>query len=288
MTIPSGSNRIELESQVLCAALRQSWTDYDAEGLVLACQALSQLFPDLVPPLKPGEVVTAPHNYYELLEIDYDTTVPKIIAAHIKAMKLFLRECPQPRKQREEYYLLLNAGFVLRKPRLRLSHDMMVARHRLIAGQFIPPDGTFQLIVEGQAPPPEPVATEQVPTEQAAQVLSEPAAAEQAAPEVQQVEQPSVQPEPDTALLIVLLRMAQLIEPVEEQALKNQSQRFPDIPVADLIMRAGYVPNSDMKVLQIAEYLITSGKLPLEQFPEFFEAREEFMRNYSATVSGAG
>lgn len=285
MTIPAGSNRIELESQVLCAALRQSWADYDAAGLVLACQALSQLFPDLVPPLKPGEVPTTPHNFYELLEIDYDETVPKITAAHLKAMKQFLRECPQPRKRREEYYLLLNAGFVLRKPRLRLSHDMMVARHRLIAGQFIPPDGKFQLLVEGQTPPAEPAPTEQVPT---AQVPAEPVAAVQPAAEAQPAAETFVQPEPETPLLIVLLRLAQLIEPVEEQALKNQSQRFPDIPVADLIMRAGYVPNSDMKVLQIAEYLITSGKLPLEHFPEFFESREEFMRNYSATVSGAG
>lgn len=44
-----GANRIELESQVLSAALRQSRSETDSPGVALACRELSNLFPDLLP-----------------------------------------------------------------------------------------------------------------------------------------------------------------------------------------------------------------------------------------------
>ncbi len=54
MSSPGGANRIELESQILSSALRQSWADTDAVGVVKACQELYQLYPDLLP-LPKGE-----------------------------------------------------------------------------------------------------------------------------------------------------------------------------------------------------------------------------------------
>src|SRR5688500_4551233 len=94
-----GANRIELESQILCAALRQSWQDTDATGMVKACQELSQVFPDLLPP--PSQQLNNPSNYYDVLEIDCDVNPPRIIAAYFKAVKKFLRENPKPRNLKD-------------------------------------------------------------------------------------------------------------------------------------------------------------------------------------------
>ena len=43
-------NRVELESQVLCAALRQSFFGKDKIGSFTSIRELSHLFPDLLPP----------------------------------------------------------------------------------------------------------------------------------------------------------------------------------------------------------------------------------------------
>ena len=45
-----GANRIELESQILCASLRQSWAINDVKGVLTVVRQLYQLFPDLLPP----------------------------------------------------------------------------------------------------------------------------------------------------------------------------------------------------------------------------------------------
>jgi hypothetical protein len=41
---------------------------------------------------------------------------------------------------------------------------------------------------------------------------------------------------------------------------------FPDVPVADLVLSAGYVTESEMKSLQLAEFLLSQGKIDIGQF----------------------
>lgn len=242
MASPGGANRIELESQILCAALRQSWADTDVTGMVKACQELYQLFPDLLPPPK-SEQVDLPSNYYDLLEIACDVNPSMVLAAYFKAIKRFLREHPTPKDQKDDYYKLLNAGFVLRKPRLRLSHDLIVARGALVEGHVIPEDGTLEMI--------------EAPAEQVQEVPKV----------VEERQMVTTQPMLETVpMLIDLLKQAQFIGPAEVQALKNQMNLYPDISLVDLVLQAGYVTDPEMKSLQLAEFLLTSNKITMGQF----------------------
>jgi hypothetical protein len=238
MASPGGANRIELESQILCAALRQSWADTDAIGVVKACQELYQLFPDLLPPPK-SEQAVLPANYYALLQIECDVNPSMVLAAYFKAVKRFLRETPDPKDVKEKYYQLLNAGFILRKPRLRLSHDLIVARGWLVEHQVIPDDGTLEMIEAPDVAAPEPAPVQMMTTQTMEEKLP---------------------------MLIDLLKASQIIGPAEVQALKNQMSLYPDIALVDLVLQAGYVTDLEMKSLQLAEYLLTSGKITMGQF----------------------
>jgi hypothetical protein len=234
MADAGGANRIELESQILCAALRQSWADNDASGQVKSCSELYQLFPDLVPNLKPNQT-EMPRNNYELLSIDCDVPPSAVVAAYFRTAKKFLRE-NNPKDARIDYFHILDAGFVLRKPRLRLSHDLIVSRARLLEKELIPDDGTFEMMDAEERPP--------LP--------------------VMMVTQPIVhQPLPT---LIELLRAAQIIGAAEVQALTNQMRSFPDVPVSDLVLSAGYVTEGEMKSLQLGEFLLGQGKIDIGQF----------------------
>jgi hypothetical protein len=243
MASPGGANRIELESQILCAALRQSWADDDSVGMVKACQELYQLFPDLLPPPK-SEQVDRPYNYYDLLEIaSPDVNPSMVLAAYFRSIKKVLRRNPNPKDVKDEYYSLLNAGFILRKPRLRLSHDLIVARSNLVEGHVIPEDGTLEMLS-----PPEPIPGVVVVESQPVQMIT-----------TQTLQE-------TLPMLIDLLKAAQFIGPAEVQALKNQMNLYRDIPLVDLVLQAGYVTDPEMKSLQLAEYLITSGKITMGQF----------------------
>jgi hypothetical protein len=41
---------------------------------------------------------------------------------------------------------------------------------------------------------------------------------------------------------------------------------FPDVPVADLVLSAGYVTDGEMKSLQLGEFLLGQGKIDIGQF----------------------
>lgn len=264
MATPGGANRIELESQILCAALRQSWADTDAVGVVKACQELYELYPDLLPPPK-GEqtavsdatTATPPSNYYEMLSIECDVNPSMVNAAYLKRVKQFLREHPNPNEAKNEYYAILNAGYILRKPRLRLSHDLLVCKAWLDEHQVI--SETFELIelessgVDSESidfTPPPPV----VPFRN--QTNSEPLS----------LPQPAV--EERLPMLIDLLKASGIIGSAEVQALKNQMSLYPDVTLVDLVLQAGYVTDLEMKSLQLAEYLLTSGRINLGQFKQ--------------------
>ncbi len=72
-----------------------------------------------------------------------------VIAGYFRSAKAFLREY-EPKENREDYFKVLNSGFILRKPRLRLSHDLVVGRQWLMDQQIIPEDGTLEHMEEAQ------------------------------------------------------------------------------------------------------------------------------------------
>lgn len=235
--VSGGANRIELESQILCSALRLSWADEDQEGVYRSCRELYQLFPDLLP--APRADAVPPDNLYDLIGVRCDVPQAIVIAGYFRAAKAFLR-VKEAKDNREEYYKILNAGFILRKPRLRLSHDLVVARQWLIDRQVIPEDGTLEKIEEAQERlEREPEPSQLVRTQPISESLP---------------------------LMIELLKYAQIIGPAEVQALSNQMSIAPEVTVAELILSAGYVTESEMKSLQLAEYLLSQEKITMAQF----------------------
>jgi len=231
-----GANRIELESQILCASLRQSWAITDVEGMITAARQLYQLFPDLLPPLKSDDG-QRPVNLYDFLDIATDSPQTAVLAAYLRAIKKFLREY-SARDNSDEYFKYLNAGYVLRKPRLRLSHDLVVVRHLLIETGAIPADGTIDFV-------------QQVPQKAAAEP-----------PKVDTTQENA----PLLPALVELLKQAQIIGAAEVQALINQMSVAPEIPVQELILSAGYVTDLELKSLQLAEYLLAQGTIDMGQF----------------------
>jgi hypothetical protein len=226
-------NKVELESQVLCAALRQSWATRDAKGAVTSARELYQLFPDLLPPPKLG-TGQSPMDFYELLGVKQQASVNVVTSAFLRNVKRYLRS-GKAKEQKEAYNRVLDAGFILRKARLRLSHDLMIVRHWLIAAKAIPEDGTLE-------------AAEQA-GEEASEQLSK--------------TQPLVVELPK---LVQLLKEAQFIGPAEIQALTAQMALAPEIPIERLVLDSGYVTQQEMNSLKLAELLLEQGKITMAQF----------------------
>ena len=229
-----GANRIELESQILCSALRLSWEDTDTEGTLQSARELFQLFPDLMPPPK-ADTKERPTNLYRMLELSCDVPQSAVVAGYFRAAKKFLRT-QNIKDKRQEYYKILTAGFTLRKPRLRLSHDLIVVRDWLIELQVIPEDGSLEAI---SAPSREPEPLQMVKTQPIESKLP---------------------------MLIELLKYAGIIGPAEVQALTNQMNIAPEVPLVELILSAGYVTSQEMKSLQLAEQLLSQNKITMAQF----------------------
>ena len=225
-------NRIELESQILCASLRQSWAQEDVYGVIVVAKQLCQLFPDFLRPL-PDTDTEQSFNLYQLLGLKCDASQNMVVSSYVRAVTNFLHEEAFTDKQ-DEYYTLLDAGYILRKPRLRLSHDLFVVRHWLLEQRAIPIDGTIDFV-------------EAVKEEK----LAEPV----------EMEVPRTLPQ-----LVYLLQQAQIIGQAEVLALTNQTKLAPEVPIEELILSAGYVNESELKSLQLAQYLINQGKITLPQF----------------------
>lgn len=232
-----GANRIELESQILCSALRLSWADSDNIGVVRSARELYQLFPDLMPPPK-ADIPERPENYYELLGLRCDVPQSLVVAGYLRAAKKFLRT-QNVKDSRQDYYKILTAGFILRKPRLRLSHDLITGREWLINTKTIPDDGTLEPITSPES---------KREPEQVQMVRTQPIVAAQ------------------LPTLIELLKYAQIIGPAEVQALSNQMSIAPEIPVKELILSAGYVTDQEMNSLWLAESLLSQSKITMAQF----------------------
>jgi hypothetical protein len=180
-----------------------------------------------------------PDNYYDLLQIECVVNPSMVLAAYFKAVKRFLRVHPDAKQDLRNYYKILNAGFILRKPRLRLSHDLIAARGQLIKEGSIPPDGTLDMVgaaPEGSAERP---AAQMVTTQPMTDVMPK---------------------------IIELMKAAQIIGVAEVHALRNQMALYPNISVIDLISQAGYVNDAEVQSLQLAEDLLSQGKINIGQF----------------------
>lgn len=226
-------NKIELEAQVLCAALRQSWAGKDPQGTATSARELYQLFPDLLPPPKLN-VDARPVNYYELLRLSPQATANRAQAAYLRQARKMLA-AGEVKEKREAYQRILDGGFVLRKSRLRLSHDLIVVRSWLIQTNTIPEDGSLEVVS----------ACEPVPEQQLAKT------------------QPIVQEMPR---LMQLLKEAQFIGPAEVQALTAQMALAPELPVERLVLDSGYVNTQEMNSLKLAETLLEKGQISMAQF----------------------
>lgn len=231
-----GANRIELESQILCASLRQSWALEDTIGVITVVRQLYQLFPDLLPPPKESNDYR-PRSLYPLLGLTCDVSQTAVLSGYLRAVKEFMRNHGSVKEKREDYFRLLDAGYILRKPRLRLSHDLVAVRTWLIDKQAIPEDGTLE------------------PREAVPQL--------EAAPEALATTAPMEQKLP---LLIEMLTACQIIGSAEVQALKNQMAIAPEIPLKELVLSAGYVTDQQMQSLMVGAHLLAQGTISMHQF----------------------
>lgn len=243
MSEADGANRIELECQILCSALRLSLAESDVPGILKTCQELYQLFPDLLPPAETDNT----ENFYNLLSIESDVNPSMVLAAYFRSLKRFLRDNPEPEKNKEAYFKILNAGYVLRKPRLRMSHDLIVAREHLAKHKVIPKDGTLEMI------------------DPSGEISFEPRGKR------------TDITKPKLPRMIELMKAGQFIGPEEARALMNQMEIYPDISLEDLVLRAGYLTEPELKSIQLAEYLMSQGKIGMGQFSvPRFEERSKF------------
>ncbi len=232
-----GANRIELESQILCASLRQSWAINDVKGVLTVVRQLYQLFPDLLPPPRTDGEKNAT-SLYPLLGLSCDVSQTAVLSGYLRSVRNFLRQS-SAKDRREDYYRLLDAGYILRKPRLRLSHDLVAVRTWLIEQKAIGEDGSLE-----------------------AEVVPSLVTTQEAVPKPQAITVPLEEKLP---LLIDMLKACRVIGPAEVQALKNQMAIAPEIPLKELVLSAGYVTDTQMQSLQVGEYLLSSGQISMHQ-----------------------
>jgi len=153
--IGSSPNRIELESQILCASLRQSWAQNDVHGVIVVAKQLCQLFPDLIPPLASSTVKLA-INLYDFFGMNCDASQEVVVSTYFQTITKFLHN-NNTHEKLDEYRTLLDAGYILRKPRLRLSHDLVIVRNWLLHHNAIPADGTINFLYAAAVEAPKPI-----------------------------------------------------------------------------------------------------------------------------------
>ena len=200
----NSTNRLELETLILSAALRKSMKAQDQKGTLESAQELLFLYPDIAPP--PDAEKLPKDNYYDIFAVELDADPKSILAAYFKTIKKFLREKKAPRDEPNRFLKLLNAGIVLRKHRLRLSHDLALAGCEM--------QNESVAIVHASLPEAE-----------------------------------------DRPKFLRAMLISRLISSEELQALLNQMQRYPNIPLEDLVAQAGYLTESEFKsCLLVAEF----------------------------------
>lgn len=256
-------NRVELECQVLCASLRQSWVRHDKVGAFTSIRELSHLFPDLLPPPEEERNGSNKANYYEVLSIRPQAGLNGIVVGYLRTVRKFLMQ-HNPKDYRQHYNTILNAGFILRKPRLRLSHDLVVARRWLFESQM-EDESTMEA---------EPVSDEMTP------VATPPAIAEAqepGAPERAQIQQ-SVESVGDQQAQPDLQKQAEEA-PVFElaaglAAVPVQASAFEYTPPIQAEPVQTAAPDFDASLEAAFDAAINPAEAPSEQLPQIDRADE--------------
>lgn len=214
-----GAKRLEVECQILCAALRQSWSSQDLRGVLTAAGQLAEFFPDL---LRAGSLKESDlPDLYEFLGVDKKVGPNKMKALfRLKRKKHLMTKKLHGRENRLAYYELLDCGLVLKHPRLRLSHDLNILRQTLVKHNPIPDDGSFN--APGQAMPHH--------------------AAPQSAQDL--LNMPGLPP------LVRLMVDKRFLGPSEVQALHFQLTNFKKLTLEEAILQAGYVDGVTLQALK--------------------------------------
>lgn len=223
----TGADRLELECQILCSALRHSWSVQDLNGVINAAQQLSEFFPDLLITEKADESFhesesqtnhTLP-NLYSFLNIDYRTSENKLKVIYRLILRKHLRTKRLSGKDfRLAFFELLDTGLVMKNQRLRLSHDLNVLRQTLVQHHLLYNDGSFTPIAQVGATAP-------VPKQE----------------ELEPIKHPPI---------IRLMLTEGMITEAEARAIYNQMKNFNKIKVHELLLSAGYLNMEQLISLQ--------------------------------------
>lgn len=243
--LDTGAERLEMECQILCNALRQSWHASDLLGTITAAKQLSLLFPDLLR----NQKVDAPD---EIMDIYKELGIDPQMGP--KAFKIFMRVRVRNylrshkltgRENRLAYYYVLDMGLILRSARLRLSHDLNVLRstlqgHNLIHddGGFVPTNPAFADIK-----PPAPAGPPPSSGMQPSTISSSDAPAKPQAP----LEMP---------LLIRIMIDEGLLNHNEVRAIHTQMVTYAGITVQEVLLRSGYITPDQLTELMAKEIAI--------------------------------
>jgi len=203
----------------------------DTQGTVIAACELYQLFPDLVPYAPDGRL-DRPENYYQIIGLKPLVPASRITAAFLRRTRNFLAQSDRPGKK-EEYRLIVDAGFILRKARLRLSHDLVLARHWLVETEAITADGSLEKPVAVA------VAAQMEITKQQTYTVPR---------------------------IVALMQESNIIGATEVQAIMAQKKVDPGAPVEQLILNSGYVSIQELNSLKLAEKLLNEKKITMAQF----------------------
>ncbi|MBX9878376.1 MAG: hypothetical protein K2Y22_07945 [Candidatus Obscuribacterales bacterium] len=233
---------------ILCAALRQSWANCDSPGVLVSVRQLYELFPDLMPTIT-EESNNRIGDYYQLLSVTPDKTNQQIVSSYMRRARKKLiasRKQGKAPPEKEEYWRLLDAGFVLRMARLRLSHDLMGAYQWLVSEGVLKGDGTWDLTDSFKK------------SQQSTQTL----------PKIDIVipEPKPVQDKQKLPRIIELLQISQIIGTEEVRAMEAQMALAPEVSVERLVLDSGYVTRQEMNSLKLAEMLLDEGKINIAQF----------------------
>ncbi len=106
-------NRIELESQILCASLRQSWAQDDVHGVIVVGKQLCELFPDLLSPLSADS--RQPINLYDFFGVRCDASQEVVVSCYFQTINNFLQS-QNAYEKADDYRLLLDAGYIYASP----------------------------------------------------------------------------------------------------------------------------------------------------------------------------
>jgi hypothetical protein len=247
------SKRHDFES--LCVALRRSWREGDLAQATSVLGELSQQYPELLVS-QVAQKTEPPPNYYETLKLGAAASQQEIATHFFKQLRKVCRDKGISHRTRS-YVNLLDAAFVLRKPRLRLSHDLAVVSNWLRTGAQS--EGQLKNIKENKVlvtPPPEHSTKSAQPSQTKAKASSD--------ERTRTPSEPSGLPA-DVPLTLKLLEQSGLVSKEELAAIGRQLKHSSSTDVDILVTKSGYISVGEMASLKLAEMLIGSGQVSMPQ-----------------------